>query len=70
MKMKLKLKIPENKKKKGLRFDVSRLKDNEVRTQYAVTTKNRFECLMTTTKIEAGTENLTPQMNIDKPWKT
>ena len=40
MKMKLKLKIPENKKSKiCLRFDVSRLKDDEVRTQYAVTTK-------------------------------
>ena len=39
MKMKLKLKIPENKKNKCLRFDVFRLEDDEVRTQYAVTTK-------------------------------
>ena len=69
MKMKLKLKIPENKKnKKCLQFDVSRLKDDEVRTQYAMTTKNWFECLMTKTEMEAETENLTPQKNIDKHW--
>ena len=66
MKMKLKLKIPENKKNTCLRFDVSRLKDDEVRTQYAVTTKNRFECLMATTVMEAGPKNLTPQKNVDK----
>ena len=66
MKIKLKLKIPENKKNKCLRFDVSRLKDDEVRTQYAVTRKNRFECLMTSTEMEAETENLPPQNNIDK----
>ena len=39
VKMKPKLKIPENKKNKCLRFGVSRLKDDEVRTQYAVTKK-------------------------------
>ena len=70
MKMKLKLKIPENKTNKCLRVDVSRLKDDEERTQYAVTTKNRFECLMTTTKMKTDTENLTPQKNIDKHWTT
>ena len=68
MKMKLKLNISENKKNTCLRFDVSSVKDDEVRTRYAVTAKNRFECLMTTNEIEAETENLTPQKNIDKHW--
>ena len=68
IKIKLKLKIPENKKNKCVRFDVSRLKDDEVRTQYAVATKNRFKCLMATTEMEAEAENLTPQNNIDKHW--
>ena len=46
--------------KKCLQFNASRLKDDEVKTQYAETTKNWFECLMTTTEMEAETENLTP----------
>ena len=33
-----------------------------------MTTKDRFECLMTTTEMEAETENRTPQKNIDKHW--
>ena len=70
MKMKLKLKIPQSKRNRCLRFDVSQLKDGEIRTQYAVHTKNRFECLMTTTEVETATENtLTPQKNIDRHWE-
>ena len=67
MKMKVKLKKPKKNPNTFLKFDVNALKDQNLRTQYAIETKNRFEHLLSLSVDEASPPST--QSQIDSYWE-
>jgi exonuclease III len=65
MKMKLKLKIPKRPSCKTLKFNLSALKEDELKAKYAVNVQNRYECLINVE--EEGPE--TSQKVLEKQWR-